>query len=68
MADTRERHIWSASAIRLVIDGSAVEPDLKSPFARRFVENAALVGFLASESDVVNGEGYRELRSDEVLR
>lgn len=51
-----------------VVDGQPAKPDLHSPFARRFLENAALVALLASRCEVVNGEGYGELRTDEVLR
>lgn len=51
-----------------VVDGVAVEPDLRSQFTRRVIENAALVALLVSNQDVVNGDGYGELRSDEVLR
>jgi hypothetical protein len=60
--------ILTAVSARFVVDGTAVEPDLASPFARRFIENAALVALLASKCDVVNGEGYGDLRADEVLR
>jgi hypothetical protein len=46
------------------IDGVA---DLTSPFARRFIKNAALIALVAANCSVVNGEGHGEHRADNVL-
>ncbi len=59
--------IMLALNVRFVVDGVSSSPDLSSPFARKFIENAALLSLIASNSGVVNGLGYGELTND-VLR
>jgi hypothetical protein len=57
-----------ASSISITADGIKSEPDLYSPFVRRFVEKAALVALLASGHNLVNGKGYGDLAAHSVLR
>jgi hypothetical protein len=62
--------IQRAADIQFVVDGEAeanASPDLESEFARKFVENAAVISLLASGCAVVNGRGYGHFRSDGLL-
>ena len=59
--------ILLASDIRFTVDGTEYPADLESPFSRRFIENAALVELLTTNSGIVNGKGYGDCRLDEVL-
>jgi hypothetical protein len=63
-----EAEILVLDTATIVVDGQSAEADLASPFTRKVIENAELVGLLVAGRDVVNGIGYGPLRADDVLR
>jgi hypothetical protein len=55
------------TAIRLSVDGVDVDPDLGSPFVRRYLENAALIEEMGRHGELINGRGYGTHRRHPIL-
>jgi hypothetical protein len=75
MLDRCRRVLAAGGSIELLLaratvtaDGTPLELDLASPFARRFIENAALLQLMAEDGEIINGKGHGNLMTDEVLR
>jgi len=59
--------ILLATNIQFTVGGESSEPDLSLPFARCFVENAALVALITEEAEIVNGKGYGTIGPGDIL-